>query len=84
MYKKKTRVYVTFIGRNGERSEPIEIRNHIRYTEDGIEVVDWDGNVLSKEKSKKNMLDIKAGKGEAICLDENGDRVFHQEERNYL
>lgn len=68
----------TIVGRNGEVIDSFEIPNHIRWTEDGYDVVDWEGNILSHYTNPK-LHCPKPGKGEPIYTDAWGKRITREE-----
>ena len=74
----KKKVFCTVAGRNGEVLDHFEIENRIRWTEDGYDVVDWEGNVLSHHTNPK-LHCPKLGKGEPIYTDAWGKRITREE-----
>lgn len=70
------------IGREVEIGEVIDtfkVSEYIHWTEDGYEVVDFHGNVLSVHKNPKIGSGAKGGYGEPICYNERNEKVPYSE-----
>ena len=75
---KKTNVYFTDAEIDVEAIDRFEVPNYIRWADDGYDVMDWKGNVLSHHKNP-TLYPPKHGEGEPIYLNEKGERVSHDE-----
>ena len=63
----------------GEVIDTFKVSEYIHWTEDGYEVVDFHGNVLSFHKNPSISGGAKGGDGEPICYNERNEKVPYSE-----